>query len=111
VRLAACVLEFLRSCVVRGLHRSAFRISVEKKNETTEIRKNMWRGLAGGIAPAPPRSYGQRHQLVAGTSPRGKTCHSSHNVCFVYSAPLKICRVVLLLPRQRRGAAGLGELE
>jgi hypothetical protein len=29
----------------------------------------------------------------------------------VYSNPLKICRVVLLLLRQRRRAAGIGELQ
>jgi hypothetical protein len=46
-----------------------------------------------------PKSYDQRLELAEGTSPQG-----------FYSSPLYICRVVLLLLRQRRGA-GLGELQ
>ena len=60
-------------------------------------------------ASAPPHSYGQRLELVEGTSPRELTCHCSHKAGNIYSSPLYICRAVLLLLRQHRGAAGLGE--
>jgi hypothetical protein len=57
-----------------------------------------------------PRSYGQRIELVEGTTPRELPRHYSDNAGNVYSALLYICRVVLFLPRQRGGAAcnGLG---
>jgi hypothetical protein len=59
---------------------------------------------------AAPQSYGQRLGLVEGTSPRGLSYHCADEAGSIYSAPLHICQVVLLLLRQRRGAAGLGEL-
>jgi hypothetical protein len=37
--------------------------------------------------------------------------HCTDKAGFIYSAPLFICRVALLLLRQRRGAVGLGELQ
>jgi hypothetical protein len=66
---------------------------------------------AGGVktfkhASAPPRSYGQRLELVEGTSPRGLPYHFSDISGNIKSAPLLFCRVVLLLLRQRRGASG-----
>ena len=57
-------------------------------------------------APARPRSYGQRLELIEGTSPRGLTCHCAYETGKICSLPLFVCRVVLLLLRQRRGAAG-----
>jgi hypothetical protein len=55
---------------------------------------------------APPRSFGQRLELVEGTSPRGLTYHCTNKAGNICSVPLYICRVVLLLlivcPRQGR---------
>jgi hypothetical protein len=45
-----------------------------------------------------------------GTTLRGSTCNCTDKAGYIYSAPLYIFRVVLLLLRQRRGA-GLGELQ
>ena len=56
-----------------------------------------------------PRGYGNRQKLVEGTSPRRLTCHCTDKAGYIYSSSLPICRVVILLLRQRRGA-GLGEL-
>jgi hypothetical protein len=64
----------------------------------------------GCVVERPPKSYGQRLKLVEGSSPRGLTCHYTDKAGYIYSAPLYICRVVLLLLEQRRGA-GLGELQ
>jgi hypothetical protein len=61
-------------------------------------------------ASAPLRSFGQRLEIAEGTSPRRLNCHCPHKAGNIYSIPLHICRVVLLLLRQCRGAAGLGEL-
>ena len=58
----------------------------------------------------PPRSYGQRLELVKGASARGLTCHCADEAGYMCSPPLHICRVVLFLLRQRRGT-GLGELQ
>jgi hypothetical protein len=55
---------------------------------------------------APKRSYGQRLELGEGISPRGLPYQSANEVGNNCSAPLQICRVALLLLRQRRGAAG-----
>jgi hypothetical protein len=55
----------------------------------------------------PPRSYGQRLELVEGTSPRGLSCHCTDKADNVYTFPLHIYRIGLLLLRQRRGAAGI----
>jgi hypothetical protein len=57
-----------------------------------------------------PQSYGKRLELVESASARGLTYHFADEVGYVYSSPLHICRVVLLLLRQRRGA-GIGELQ
>jgi hypothetical protein len=57
-----------------------------------------------------PRSYGQRLKFAKVTSPRGLTCHCSHKAGYISSVPQFIFPVVLFLLRQRRGAAGLGEL-
>jgi hypothetical protein len=59
-------------------------------------------------ASAPPRSNGQRLELVAGTSPRELHYHCADKAGNISSAPLSICRVLLLLLQQRRGAAGSG---
>jgi hypothetical protein len=39
------------------------------------------------------------------------TCHCADETGNIYFDPLHICRIVLLLLLQRRGAAGLGELQ
>jgi hypothetical protein len=57
-------------------------------------------------ALAPPRSFYQRFELVEGTSPRGLPCQCTDKAGNIYSVPVYIFRVVLLLLRQRRGAAG-----
>jgi hypothetical protein len=57
---------------------------------------------------APPRSKGLRLELADGFSLRGLPCHCADEDGNIYSASLQICRVVLLLLRQRRGAAGNG---
>jgi hypothetical protein len=44
-------------------------------------------------------------------SARTSTKILSYKACYIYSAPLGICWVVLLLLRQHRGAAVLGELQ
>jgi hypothetical protein len=66
--------------------------------------------LPGGLPP--PQSYGfkygRRLELVEGTSPRGFPCHCAELAGKIYSVPLYIFRVVLLLLRQFRGAAGNG---
>jgi hypothetical protein len=41
----------------------------------------------------PPKSYGHRLKLVEGTSPRGLTYHCTDKAGYIYSSPLKICRV------------------
>jgi hypothetical protein len=73
---------------------------------------------AGGVttkhSPAvarPPRSYGQRLELAEDTSPRGLPCHCIDKASDINYVPLNICRVILLLLRHRRVAAGLGELQ
>ena len=58
----------------------------------------------------PPNSYGQRLALVEGPSAKVLTCHFTDKAGYIYSAPLHICRVVLLLLRQRSGA-DLGKLQ
>jgi hypothetical protein len=58
--------------------------------------------------PAPPRSYGRRLKLAEGTSPRGLTCYCTDKAGNICSSPQQICQVVLLLLRQRHGAAGSG---
>jgi len=73
-----------------------------RKHEITAEEKHLKK------ASALPRSYGQRPELAGGISPRGLTCHCLYKAGHIYSAPMLICRVVLLL-RQRRGAACLGE--
>jgi hypothetical protein len=62
-------------------------------------------------ASAPPRSYGQRLEIALGTLPRGLIYNCVHKAGHMYYASLRIFRVVLLLQRRRRGAAGLGELQ
>jgi hypothetical protein len=62
-------------------------------------------------ASAPPRSYDQRLELAEVASPRRLTCQCSHKAGNIESFPLQICRVVLFLLQQRRGAAGHGELQ
>jgi len=61
------------------------------------------------VVERPPQSYDQRLKLVVGASARRLTYHFADKAGYIYSSPLHICRVVLLLLRQRRGA-GLGEL-
>jgi hypothetical protein len=58
----------------------------------------------------PQQCYGQQLELAEGISPRGLTYHCTENAGYINSAPLYICRVVLFLLRQRRGAC-LGELQ
>jgi hypothetical protein len=60
------------------------------------------------VVPRPARSYDQRPELVEVTSPRWVPCHCIEKAGNLYSASLYICRVVLLLLRQRRCAAGNG---
>jgi hypothetical protein len=62
------------------------------------------------VVERPPQSYGQRLKLAEGASARGLTCHCANKAGYMYSYPLNILRVVLLLLRQRRGA-GLCELQ
>ena len=57
-------------------------------------------------ASAPPRSYGQRVELAEGVLSRGLPCHCSGKAGNVYSVPVHIYRVLFLLLRQRRSAAG-----
>jgi hypothetical protein len=59
-------------------------------------------------APAPPRRYGQRLELSEDTSPRGATCHCADKTGNISFVPLQIFRVVVLLLRKHRGAAGNG---
>jgi hypothetical protein len=56
-------------------------------------------------APAPPRNYGQRLELVESTSPQCLTCHCTDKAGYIYSAPLHICQVAPLLLRKHRGWA------
>jgi hypothetical protein len=56
-------------------------------------------------APAPPRNYGQRLELVESTSPQCLTCQSTDKAGYIYSAPLHICQVAPLLLRKHRGWA------
>ena len=46
----------------------------------------------------------QQLELVEGISPRGLTYLCTEKAGYINSAPLYICRVVLFLLRQRRGA-------
>jgi hypothetical protein len=62
------------------------------------------------VIERPQHSYGQRLELVEGASARGLTYHCADKAGYMYSSPLHICLVVLLLLRQRRGA-GLGKLQ
>jgi hypothetical protein len=62
------------------------------------------------VLERPPQSYGHRLKLAEGTSPRRLTYHCTHKARYIYSAPLHIYRIVLLLLQQCRGA-GLGELQ
>jgi hypothetical protein len=57
---------------------------------------------------SPPRSYGQRLELSEGTSPRGLPCYCTDKAGNIYSVPLCICRVDLLMQGQRRGTPGNG---
>jgi hypothetical protein len=59
-------------------------------------------------ASALPRSYGQLLKLSEGASPQGLLGHCADKAGNIYSVPLRICRVALLLLRQRRSAAGNG---
>jgi hypothetical protein len=70
----------------------------------------------------PPRSHGQRLELVEGTLPRGLSCHRADMAGNIYTVQLYIYRVVFLLlnvcPRQGRRrsapwlcAAGAGGLK
>jgi hypothetical protein len=54
----------------------------------------------------PPRSYGQRFELVEGRSPRGLPCHCPDKTVNICYAPLQNFRLGLLLLRERRGAGG-----
>jgi hypothetical protein len=56
----------------------------------------------------PPRSYGQRHEIAEGSSPREAPYHCAEKTGNKLFASLYIFRVVLLLLRQRRGAVGNG---
>jgi hypothetical protein len=51
------------------------------------------------VLERPPQSDGQRQVLVEGKSPRGLTYHCTDKAGYIYSSPLLICRVVLLLLR------------
>jgi hypothetical protein len=59
-------------------------------------------------ASSPPWSYGQRLELAESTLPRGLAFHCTVETGDIYTAPLNIYRVLHLLLRQRRGAAGSG---
>jgi hypothetical protein len=59
-------------------------------------------------ASALPQSYGQQLRLAEGTSLRGLPFHCVDKAGNTCPVPLHICRVDLLLLRQRRGAAGNG---
>jgi|AntAceMinimDraft_1070359.scaffolds.fasta_scaffold123121_1 hypothetical protein len=62
------------------------------------------------VLERPPQRHGNRQKLVEGTLTRGLTCHCTDKAGYICSSAMHICRVVLLLLRQRRGA-GLGELQ
>jgi hypothetical protein len=64
------------------------------------------------VVECPPKSYGQRLELVEGSSARGLIyhCADTDKAGYMYSSTLHIFRVVYLLLRQRRGA-GPGELQ
>jgi hypothetical protein len=42
------------------------------------------------VLERPPQRYGQRLELVEGTSARGPTCHCTDKAGYIYSAPLQI---------------------
>jgi hypothetical protein len=56
-------------------------------------------------------SYGHGLEIAEGIILHRLPFHCTGKAGAVYSAPLRICQVVFLLLRQRRGAAGLGELQ
>jgi len=62
------------------------------------------------VAERLPTSYGQQLEFVEGSSSRGLTCHYTDKAGYICFAPLYICRVILLLLRQRRGV-GLREMQ
>jgi hypothetical protein len=123
---------------IRNIYRpaSSFR-NQESDPANTWSLNAAWRAVLGQCAPSPqacrhtpapkptPRfcaaggdgtntrqfwSARRKAVLAEGTSPRGLTCHCADKAGYIYYAPLHICRVVLLLLRQRRGA-GLVELQ
>jgi hypothetical protein len=74
------------------------------------FRRRRQRYKHASVVKRPPQSHAQRLGLVEGASARWLTFHCDDKAGYMYSSPLHICRVVLLLLRQRRGA-GLGELQ
>jgi hypothetical protein len=62
------------------------------------------------VTERPQQCYGQQLELAESISPRGLAYQFTESAGYINSAPLYICRVVLFLLRQRRGA-GLGELQ
>jgi hypothetical protein len=51
------------------------------------------------VLELPPRSFGQWLELVEGTSPWGLTCQCKDTAEYIYSFPMHISRVLLLLLR------------
>jgi hypothetical protein len=49
------------------------------------------------VVERPPHSYGQRPELAEGSSAQGLTCHCTDKAVYMYSSPLQICCVALLL--------------
>ena len=56
------------------------------------------------VVERPQQCSHQQLELVEGISPRGLTYLCIEKARYINSAPLYICRVVLFLLRQRRGA-------
>jgi len=56
------------------------------------------------VVERPQQCSHQQLELVEGISPRGLTYLCTEKAGYINSVPLYICRVVLFLLRQRRGA-------
>ena len=85
--------------------------SMPKRAEFFRRRRQRYKHAS--VVERPPQSFGHRPELAEGPPPRGLTSHCANEAVkaiYAYSAPLYMCRVVLFLLRQRRGA-GLGELQ
>jgi hypothetical protein len=62
------------------------------------------------VVERPQQCTDQQLELVEGISPQGLNYLGTEKAGYMNSSPLCICRVVLFLLRQRRGA-GLGDLQ